>query len=536
MPLPAAPSKSGRQGSSSDSWTSEIVPCGGGLVLNEDALTLGTKMPGAATVLTNYEPALDGGYRRISGYAPYDSTAVPGTTNNPVLGVKVALGGVFAVRKTGTDNRIYFSSGSGWGTKLNSTARTGSVTKVRGLYYSITAPSVVLCDGFNPAWKYDGTTETIINGTGAPTDPKFVALFFQRLVLAGYGVGNLITIAAPTSDTDFNAADGAVEINVGQVVLGIKNFRNELIIFCDRGIKKLVNSQATGTNADLSILDVVNSVACQSGDTIQEVSGDLLYLAIDAVRAYAGTNRIDDVELSSVSGNIHPLVEDIINQDLTYDAFSSCVVRSKNQYRLFTNRSDIGRADTTGILGKVSAVSSLSKNKYEWATTLGINPYCCDSDFTNHLEIVVFGDPTDGFVYAMENGYSFNGAPIYAEYRSPDLTFEDATLRKVFQKATILTKTEGTSSFDLNLILERGDPTVIQPATIPLGSIGATSNSLFGSAVFDTGIFGSFSMPVFKPNLVGSGFLGAFDFSSTSTDASHTISAYQIQLSIKGRR
>src|SRR6267154_5868029 len=196
--------------SSNDSWISDPIPCGGGLILNIDPLTLGTKAPGAALTLQNFECAIDGGYRKISGYTKFDSNVVPGTSNNPILGVIVGLGGVFAVRKTSTDNRIYFSTGSGWGSKLNSTARTGSVTKARGIISVITGTTaIVVCDGVNYAWKYD-TGETIINGTGAPTNPKYVASFFNRLVLAGYGTGNLVTFAAPNSDTDFNSADGAL--------------------------------------------------------------------------------------------------------------------------------------------------------------------------------------------------------------------------------------------------------------------------------------------------------------------------------------
>lgn len=534
-PMSASQPKQGRQGSSSDSWTSEVIPCGGGLVQNVDALTLGTKMPGAAAILTNYEPALDGGYRRINGYTQYDTGAVPGATNAPILGVKVGLSGIFAVRiDSGGDNAVYFSQGTGWSGKLNGVARPGAVTKVRGLYYSITTPSVVLCDGFNPAWKYDGSTETLLNSTGAPANPKFVALFYQRLALSGYGAGNLITLAAPGSDTDFAAADGAAEFNVGETILGMKNFRDELIIFCDRGIKKLTNSQATGTNADLAVVDVVNSIACMSGDTVQEIAGDLVYLAVDALRSYAGTNRIDDVELGTVSAAIHPTVNDLINLDLNNDQFSSVCVRAKSQYRLHIYEPSTDKASTPGLLAKVTGVSSISKDKFEWATTLGIQPYSADSDFTDGIEYVVFGDPLNGLVYRMEQGFTFDGAPIFAVYQSPDLTFEDATLRKVFQKATLLVKAEGDVNFNFNLILERGDPNVIQPVTIPVSQIGSVS--LFDEAIFDTSVFGAFTMPQFKPNLIGSGFLGAFSVASTTSDASHTISAYQIQLSLKGRR
>jgi len=44
------------------------VYCEGGLNTNKDLLSQGELEPGTATRLINYEPALTGGYRKISGY------------------------------------------------------------------------------------------------------------------------------------------------------------------------------------------------------------------------------------------------------------------------------------------------------------------------------------------------------------------------------------------------------------------------------------------------------------------------------------
>lgn len=521
---------------SNDSWQSAVVPCGGGLILNVDPLTLGTKAPGAALTLQNFECSVDGGYRRLSGYTKYDSAVVPGDSNNPVLGVSVCLGGVFAVRKTGTDNRIYFSTGSGWGSKLNSTARNGAVSKARGhISFIGTKPAVIICDGVNYAWKYDGTTETIINGISAPTNPKYADIFFSRLVLAGYGDGNKVAFAAPNSDTDFAAADGALEFNTGDTVIGIRVFREELIIFCQKFIKKVTGDGSTSN--PFTLVDIADSIGCISGDTIQEIGGDLVYFAADTIRSYSATARINDAELSSVATQIQPLIKVILSNNFSSDTYSSLCIRRKDQYRLFLNDSNNVAADTIGLIGRLKDVQSSyfnSRDNYEWSTMLGIKPYCADSDYTNNMEISVIGDGTTGYVYRLESGNTFDGTNMGAVYRSPDLTFDDATLRKVFQKITILGKTEGDFTTSLNLILERGDTTVIQPPTISLSSTG--SYSLYGTAVYDTATYGQFATPVFKQNLIGSGFLGAFQFNATDANAPYTINAYQIQFSLKGRR
>ena len=49
----------------------------GGLVTNMSPLQQGINMPGSARVLRNFEPSIEGGYRRIEGYTKYDDTLIP---------------------------------------------------------------------------------------------------------------------------------------------------------------------------------------------------------------------------------------------------------------------------------------------------------------------------------------------------------------------------------------------------------------------------------------------------------------------------
>jgi len=58
--------------------TSQISPftasCAGGLVLNKDVFTM---HPGEALQLSNFEPSIEGGYRRMNGTTKFNSTIVP---------------------------------------------------------------------------------------------------------------------------------------------------------------------------------------------------------------------------------------------------------------------------------------------------------------------------------------------------------------------------------------------------------------------------------------------------------------------------
>ena len=78
--------------------------CRGGLNTTGDVLSQGEETPGSATKLLNYEPDLQGGYRRISGFAHSFGTV---TGTGSVLGLAVADGitqGVLGCRKPSSGN------------------------------------------------------------------------------------------------------------------------------------------------------------------------------------------------------------------------------------------------------------------------------------------------------------------------------------------------------------------------------------------------------------------------------------------------
>lgn len=510
-----------------DRWASLPLVCRGGLEQSTEPLEFGTNKTGSARLLQNFEPSIEGGYRRVSGYSKYDSAVVPGDANLPILGLKVGLGGVYAVRKTSTDNRIYFSSGSGWGSKLNASSRTGSVTKARFISYSLSEPVVILTDGFNPAWKHNGTTETVINGVGAPTAPKFAAMCFARLILAPASSASSIAISAPNKDTVFDGAQDAIEINIGDTIKGLKTFRGTLYIFCTNTIWKLTGT----TSADFKVEPVTRSIGCISHDSIQEVGGDVLFLANDGIRPVSATERIGDIELATLSKSIQPTFKDFILGTFGEDSFSSCVIRKKSQYRLFVNNTNVPEADNINFLGKFSSDST--STGVDWALLSGFRPYCADSEYLTTNELAVLGHPTNGYVYRQETGNDFDGLPINWVYATPYLTFGDALFRKVIQKVEVFCEFEGPLNLNFGIQFDFGENGVIQPNNIVLNPGG--SFSAYGSGLYGSAVYSSNSSQRIKTNTIGSGFLASFIFSGTEGN-SFTVKNLDITYAGKGRR
>jgi hypothetical protein len=61
----------------SDAWKTYPFEFTGGLVSNLSPLQHGVRLPGSARILKNFEPSINGGYRRIEGYTKLSSSFVP---------------------------------------------------------------------------------------------------------------------------------------------------------------------------------------------------------------------------------------------------------------------------------------------------------------------------------------------------------------------------------------------------------------------------------------------------------------------------
>ena len=98
------------------------------------------------------------------------------------------------------------------------------------------------------------------------------------------------------------------------------------------------------------IKSITKNIGCVNGNTIQEIGGDLIFLAPDGLRTVAGTARIDDIEIGSISRKILPLINTLLSSIAQY-TISSMVIRERSQYRLFYHKTGQSKAGQKGIIG-----------------------------------------------------------------------------------------------------------------------------------------------------------------------------------------
>ena len=367
-----------------------------------------------------------------------------------------------------------------------------------------------------------------IEARSAPSDPSVCTIFAERLIIAGQSSNpQVLAYSTRLIPEDFTGSSAGT-IDVGDQIRAIKPFRNKLIIFCKDSIYQL-----SGLDSTVVLSSVTKNIGCLDGNTVQEMGGDLIFLAPDGLRTIAGTARIDDIELSSISRKILPIFRDDVLPNLSNITFSSMVVREKSQYRLFYYNSIKANSLQQGIIGTFK-ISSTGAAVYEWSETKGIPARRIHAGTDENNSEVLYHASNDGYVYSHDTGDSFGGETIAAIYKTPDMDYGDSGVRKTLYYIKTSIRAEGTND-NLKLLCRYDfeDNSVPQPSEV---SIGALANpAKFGTAVFGTAVFGATLFPQQKSTLTGSGFTSNFKMSSTGTASPYTVSGFYVDFIPGGR-
>ena len=127
----------------------------------------------------------------------------------------------------------------------------------------------------------------------------------------------------------------------------------------------------TGSSlSDFAVKPVTRNIGCVNGQTIQEFAGDLIFLGPDGLRTIAGTARIGDVELGTISSNVQSIFDTNLSNA---GSFTSIVIPEKTQYRIFFTKSGVAENATGGI------ICVLRGQQFEFAELKGIRPTATDT-------------------------------------------------------------------------------------------------------------------------------------------------------------
>lgn len=513
--------------------------------------------PGIASLLRNFEVDTDGGYRRINGFSPFGgASAARPNGSNSVLGIQVYGDGVVVCSGTG----IFFSQdGTSWisiakqsvhSSGDNYTTFTGRTDLTRTGQGQISFAifegnsdygEILICDGANKPYffRMEGTGaltsrtffagEITVDSTAAPT---VGVIHDKHFVVSGASDSKSTVYYSHTNDPDDFTGTGAGSVVLEDQVVGLASFRNDLIIFCKNSIFKLVN---INDNQSIAVQPITKNVGCMDAQSIQEIGGDLIFLSPDGLRTVAGTVRIGDVELGTVSRPIQSIIK-AIAADVDDLNLTSAVLRSKSQYRLFYNIPTGGSA--TADASAKGIIATLTNEGFQYSETLGIKATAITSDFNSDgIEKTFHGD-SNGYIYNHDTGSSFNPAGVVtninAAYQTPSLDFGDVGTKKTMRYVRLSVSPEGEAQPIMRVRFDYEDPEIAQPLDYTFDAIPLPS--IFGTGIFGTNVFGAPSDPLVRKAIQGSGHTVSFIIKSEDTREPYTINGLYIDYTPSGRR
>ena len=387
----------------SEQLSTFATPCSGGLFNNLDPLTHGGQFAGSAYSLINYEPALLGGYRRISGYArSYGELTGDSTNSVPVLGVHVSADvqqGIFGTRKP--------ASGSNYLHWYNH-YYTVAVTSGEGT--DLTVGEAVT--GVVSAADDTGVAAT---GTVISTSSDSVVINFGKLPTAIFATGNVITGGTSAASTAVTATP---------TVIGWTAVDSSLVANDRDGV---CAAQTTGGAANLVIngaLHVINTINFTTAASLQprkvtifSDGGDVSGITLTVT----GTDYLGAALVEIITG---PAVDATVTSTNFFNTITQIAASGA-----VTGNIEVGSGagQYRPVAPTMTGVTQVRFENFNWgapkfALVDGINP-AATYDGSNYIQVTDSNAPTDPTLVAVFNNHLFlagdAGEPYHLHFSSP---------------------------------------------------------------------------------------------------------------------
>jgi hypothetical protein len=247
-------------------------------------------------------------------------------------------------------------------------------------------------NGVGPGFEFDG--ESIIPiATGMADDKPFLVTEHKYHLFFAFQQGSLqhSELGEPRS---FNARLGAAELGMGHEITNIVgNSSSSLIVTTDTSTAVL-----TGNDSSDWVLEGLNKDAGAKARTAQQI-GQVVYLDDVGLRSISASSAYGNFKIGTYTQLISTELE--AKRRAGVFPVASCVVKSKDQYLLFFD-------DGTGI-----SIYFGRKNPEAMTFEYPFTVSCLHIAAVDGRERVFVG-ATNGFVYELNKGVSFDGEDIEA--------------------------------------------------------------------------------------------------------------------------
>lgn len=466
----------------------------------------------------------------------------------PVRAVSVFQDEYFAVRDFGTATGVYPKSlhparSSNIGpTGYNEFPLGGTYQFARGTFFAfgdvvdsfqsyIRKEVLFLATGVTPPVWFDGKNYRQIDHPGLPdndsTDSEFAvsARVFKDRLFLGYPSGKVVFSAAG-DPLNFSVVEGAGFFYLPAGVTDLISAPGDALIMFTLGsinvAKTLADAGISNTEATFAYKFFNEDFSQASGcfrNTAQRIMGMIIFMDDRGVSSLEATDAFGDFNAGSLSRNVQKTL-------LKKKKHITCstVFRENNQYRLFFD-------DKTGFIltfdseKKVKGITSL---KYK------VPVLCVDTQKNSDGdEVTIFGS-SDGFVYLMDSGTSFNGLDIETKLCTAFYNYGSPAYRKRFRKVTLESSAPRGLIFYGKLEFDYRSSYIPRGITEELESLG--SGGVYGQDVYGKFTYGSTAVET--PTLYDDGYGENMSVTITTKDryrTPHTINSYIVEFVVVNR-
>lgn len=463
-------------------------------------------------------------------------TILPLPGEGPVLGCAVFDGNVFGVRDDlgGVTSTLYRSSALGWVAQTDKINGGGNYRWSIGQYAYLTGrakqKTLFWASGVDHPQYLNGDVVTdVIDGSFLPDDPltgfyaNNIVEFKNRLFL-GYPDGSLVFSAAE-DPLNFDPASGAgefyMEDDIVDLVVGPGDV---LFVFC-RTSTYIIRSLAD-TDSGAGIVAQYKfhkeTFSKQTGAlprTSQNIMGTVLSMSDKGITSLEASDTFGDFTLGYLSKNIHRTL-------MKYkDTITTTVVhRVNNQYRMFFE-SGLGLVFSFNNEKKVKGITKI---QYKYPVV------CISEGYDSSGNLMIAFGSTNGFVYLMDSGTSFDGEDIVTKIVTSYNSYSSPSLFKRFRKLSLELNADKNFKIYGYLSFDYGDPGV--PHSDQEDFISEGEGGIWGVDSWSLFTYGSAVTQ--NPTLYTSGYGKNMSISIASKDKHskpHVVNAAVVEYTVAGQ-
>ncbi|WP_191126153.1 hypothetical protein [Mesorhizobium sp. B2-1-2] len=359
--------------------------------------------------------------------------------------------------------RLYFANGVGtafeWDGAVLAPIKSGTSTA--------TTFSYLLTAGGPPDRVLTAAGDRIIMGSSDVDNPAYIDEFRNHLFL-GYSVGALV-FSGPGVPLDYRTISGAGTFAFGDDMTGMLSVATSLVVY-GRGLIEYVAGNSVDDFQKLTVTAAAGAVL----RTPQVFGTDQIYLDDAGLRRLSSSANYGDFDTGTATQLLQPLFKQKRLANIV--PTTSLIVTAKDQYRMFWDDGSgvvlyMGRKDPETLPFKLPVAFFSS----------------CVGEIQSGNGDRLFAGGTDGFVYELNKGTSFDGATIDTYLRLAFNNLKSATQNKVFHKFTADVLCADTISVGVKFDIDYG---------YGHGGAQGTEMATAGSPVISTEVYGSIDWTV----------------------------------------